>query len=276
MHVPGRKIAIPWLGSKYNKCAEILPLLANKKAYVEVFGGGGVILLNKTPSQIETYNDLNSGIVNFFRQLRDNPEPLITSLVLTPHSREEYEKAWEIHPEDTDTETARKFFVRIRQSFLATGGQKEKKGWMTSTRESRVKISEATNKYLASVENLWDVVNRFRTVQIENRSWEWILEAYDTEDTLFYQDPPYDDEDRSESQSYIHDFVEDDHRRLAEVNHKVKAAVAISGYNTELMNELYGDWIKHELKSHIGGFSTKRKQECVWTNYQPQTTLKLF
>ena len=47
------------------------------------------MLLNRPPSPIETYNDLDGEVVNFFRVLRDQPDELIRRIALTPFSREE-------------------------------------------------------------------------------------------------------------------------------------------------------------------------------------------
>jgi DNA adenine methylase len=43
------------------------------QVYCEVFGGSGALLFAKPPSPLEVFNDLNSGVVNFFQVLR-HPE----------------------------------------------------------------------------------------------------------------------------------------------------------------------------------------------------------
>ena len=42
------------------------------------------------PAPVETYNDLDGEVVNFFRILRDQHQALIRAITLTPFSREEY------------------------------------------------------------------------------------------------------------------------------------------------------------------------------------------
>lgn len=87
-----RKTLIPfnYFGGKYMHANWIISKLPKTKSYVEVFGGSGIILINKPPCQIETYNDLNSSVVNFFKVLRERPEELIEQIYLTPYSREEF------------------------------------------------------------------------------------------------------------------------------------------------------------------------------------------
>ena len=42
------------------------------------------VLLQKTPSRLEVYNDLDGDVVNFFRVLREDTSELLRLLQLTP------------------------------------------------------------------------------------------------------------------------------------------------------------------------------------------------
>ena len=92
-------IAFGWYGGKYSHLDWLLPLLPKATHYCEPFGGSGAVLLNRTPSPVETYNDLDGEVVNFFRILRDQQEDLIKAIGLTPFSKEEFRIAAE---ESTD------------------------------------------------------------------------------------------------------------------------------------------------------------------------------
>ena len=115
--VKGRKklIAFGWYGGKYSHLDWLLPYLPSCHHYCEPFGGSGAVLLNRTPSPVETYNDLDGEVVNFFRVLRECPEELIRQIALTPFSREEFALACEFDPSLSDMERARRFYVRARQ-----------------------------------------------------------------------------------------------------------------------------------------------------------------
>ena len=41
--------------------------------YVEVFGGGGSVLLNKERSAREVLNDANGNLINLYRVVREHP-----------------------------------------------------------------------------------------------------------------------------------------------------------------------------------------------------------
>lgn len=72
---------ICWFGGKGLMVSKLLPLIPPHHIYVEVFGGGASLLFAKEPSPVEVYNDIDSGLVNFFRVLRD-PEKFARFLPL--------------------------------------------------------------------------------------------------------------------------------------------------------------------------------------------------
>ncbi|MEL6165914.1 MAG: DNA adenine methylase, partial [Cyanobacteria bacterium J06628_3] len=73
-------IAFGWYGGKYSHLNWLLPLLPKTQHYCEPFGGSAAVLLNRKPSNVETYNDLDGELVNFFRVLREQKELLIEAI----------------------------------------------------------------------------------------------------------------------------------------------------------------------------------------------------
>ena len=86
----GRRIAFGWYGGKFNHLDWLLPLLPECRHYCEPFAGSAAVLLNRNPSPVETYNDIDGEVAHFFRVLRESPEELIRAIGLTPFSREEF------------------------------------------------------------------------------------------------------------------------------------------------------------------------------------------
>jgi len=80
-------IAFGWYGGKYSHLDWLLPLLPACHHYVEPFAGSAAVLLNREPSPVETYNDIDGEVTNFFRVLRDRKEKLVEQIGLTPFSR---------------------------------------------------------------------------------------------------------------------------------------------------------------------------------------------
>ena len=65
------KAPFGWAGGKTRILDFLIPLIPNTNTFVDVFGGSGVVLFNKQRVQNEVYNDANSGVVFYYRCLRD-------------------------------------------------------------------------------------------------------------------------------------------------------------------------------------------------------------
>ena len=70
-----RLIAFGWYGGKFSHLDFILPNIPGDAAhFCDVFGGSAAVLVNREPAPVETYNDLDSELVNFFEVLRDRQD----------------------------------------------------------------------------------------------------------------------------------------------------------------------------------------------------------
>lgn len=266
----GRKIAFGWYGGKYSHLGWLLPLLPNTKHFCEPFGGSAAVLLNREPSPVETYNDIDGEVGNFFRVLRDSKEELIEKIGLTPFSREEFEIAIE-QPDKTitDVERARRFYIRARQVRTGLAQTASSGRWAHCKLTSRAGMSGAVSRWLGSVDKLPEIAERLLRVQIEDVPAIEVIKRYDSEETLFYCDPPYPHESRGDKNAYGYEMTAEEHEELAKVLHKVKGKVAISGYHCGLMDELYSDWKCNEAVEKNCHSIKKPRVEVLWTNYDP-------
>ncbi len=101
----GKRIAFGWYGGKFSHLDWLLPKCHH---YCEPFAGSAAVLLNREPSPVETYNDLDGEVCNFFRVLREEKERLTEVIGLTPFSREEFAIACELDPNVPELERARR------------------------------------------------------------------------------------------------------------------------------------------------------------------------
>jgi DNA adenine methylase len=221
-------IAFGWYGGKYSHLDWLLPLLPQTTHYCEPFGGSAAVLINRLPSPVETYNDLDGEVVNFFRVLREKKEALIEAIGLTPFSRAEFEAAInETTAELSDLERARRFYVLARQ--VRTGlAQKASAGrWAHCLLTSRAGMAGAVSRWLGAVEDLPLIAQRLLRVQIENAPAIEVIKRYDSEETTFYCDPPYAHDSRGDSNAYAYEMSDEHHRELANVLRDVKGKVAL-------------------------------------------------
>ena len=267
---PKKLIVFGWYGGKYSHLDWLAPLLPPCEHYCEPFAGSAAVLLNREPSPVETYNDLDGEVVNFFRMLRCGKDELIRAITLTPFSREEFARACELDPNASDLERARRFFVRARQ--VRTGlAQKATIGrWANCKNTSRAGMSGVVSRWLGSVDHLPWVAERLLRVQIENRPAVDVIRLYDSETTLFYCDPPYIHSTRGDKNAYGIEMTDQDHRDLAEVLNGARAKIAVSNYQCDLMDELYplGKWRKHVAQPKTNHATKGTRTEVLWTNYE--------
>ena len=271
----GKLLAFGWYGGKYSHLDWLLPLLPPAHHYCEPFGGSAAVLLNREPSPVETYNDIDGEVVNFFRVLRDYPDELIRRIALTPFSRKELEIAC-AEPTDrlSDIERARCFYVRARQTRTSLAQRATPGRWAYCVATSRAGMAGAISRWFGGIEELFYIADRLLRVQIENLPAIEVIQKYDSENTLFYCDPPYVHQVRGDRNAYAYEMSDWEHIQLAEVLHSVKGKVALSGYRCELMDRLYRDWFCTEAPPRTCHSVKTVRQEVLWTNYNPQEAIR--
>ena len=273
-----RRIVFGWYGGKFSHLDWLLPLLPECHHYCEPFAGSGAVLLNRVPSSVETYNDIDGEVVNFFRVLRDQHEELVRAIALTPFSREEYYRAIHTTNGVSDVERARCFYIKARQTRTGLAQTASLGRWANCKNTSRAGMSGVVSRWLGGVGALDDIAQRLLRVQIENRPAVDVIRLYDSPKTLFYCDPPYLHATRGDVKAYGFEMDEGQHREFAEVVNACSGMVAVSGYEHPLMDKLFepGKWFK-TFGARKTIHSTKgTRQEVLWTNYDPKKQMGLF
>ena len=268
---PKKKLIVfGWYGGKFSHLNWLLPLLPGCHHYCEPFAGSAAVLLNRQPSPVETYNDIDGEVANFFRVLRDQKEGLIEAIGLTPFSREEFYRAVSVNGNARqlpDLERARLFFVRARQARTGLAQTASLGRWANCRNTSRAGMSGVVSRWLGSVEDLPEVALRLLRVQIENRPAIELIKLYDGEDTLFYCDPPYVHSTRGDAKAYGFEMNDGEHRDLARALSRTRGKVAVSGYRCDLMDELYKAWRCEEAPPKTCHSIKKMRRETLWMNY---------
>lgn len=263
-----RRIVFGWYGGKFSHLEWLLPQLPEAHHYCEPFSGSAAVLLNRDPSPVETYNDVDGQVVNFFRMLRDHGPELERSIALTPFSREEYHRAIAGSAVGiTDLERARRFYIRARQTRTGLAQTASLGRWANCKDTSRAGMSGVVSRWLGGVEALAEIASRLIRVQIENRPALDVIRLYDSKKTLFYCDPPYLHDTRGDSKAYGFEMQESEHIELAAALHRCKGSVAISGYRNKLMDKLYKDWRRFDAPAKQCHSIKKVRQESLWMNY---------
>ena len=263
-----RKIVFGWYGGKFNHLSWLLPLLPDCHHYCEPFAGSAAVLLNRPPSPVETYNDIDGEVVNFFKVLRDQPDPLTRAIALTPFAREEFYRSVSASNNGvSDVERARLFFVRARQARTGLAQRASLGRWANCKNTTRAGMSGVVSRWLGSVRMLPEIAERLLRVQIENRPAVEVIELYDNNNALFYCDPPYPHESRGDSKAYGYEMTDDNHHELARVLNRIKGMAAVSGYRCDLMDTLYAGWRRFDSPPKKCHSVKSIRCEALWMNY---------
>ncbi|RJO64978.1 MAG: DNA adenine methylase [Candidatus Omnitrophota bacterium] len=254
--------ALRYHGGKWKLAPWIIQHFPGHTTYVEPFGGGASVILRKHPSFIEVYNDLNGQVVNFFRILRERPADLIAAIDLTPYSREEFLLSQQDDIDLDALERARRFYIWSWQG-RGRAGVNEPGGWRFMSRRTRYRtpVDDFNN-----VDHLWGIVRRLKQVHIECDPYQKIILRYDSPETLFYLDPPYVQDTRCYRwmrDGYRFDMTDDEHRELARVVSEIKGMAIISGYPSDLYDELFAGWTRVDRRAAKDN-GIKTATECIW------------
>ena len=253
--------AIRYLGSKFLCAKWIISHFPPHRAYCEPCGGGAAVLLNKPRAELETYNDIDGGIVNFFRVVRDHAPELTRRLSLSPWSREEFDAALE--PSDDPIERARRLYVCLNMSINGTLRQS------AGCRLCKSPDNRRQNNAVLD-DRLLRVAERLMGVQFEHRDALKVIQTYDTPDTLFYVDPPYLMETRKSGAVYTFETDSAWHVQMFEALSAVRGMAIVSGYASQLYAETYeaAGWRREDRQAKTQrGMAT----ESIWISPRIQS-----
>lgn len=259
-----------YYGGKVGLADRIVALMPEHRVYIEPFFGSGAVLFAKPPSPIEIGNDIDLNVWTFFEVLRTRPEELEAACRLTPYHRHEFAIA-DLDEDLDDLERARRFWVRVNQSFGKTAG-----------RQTGFSVTVARTQSTAA--STWSRIGRFAAAvkRMQRVTWErcdaadLIGRMATAADTVVYLDPPYLAETRrgryrQRLADYLHDMGDpESHIRLAEAARATPACVILSGYPSPLYDELYGDWWRLDIPVRVyssnAGTERGERVEVLWSN----------
>lgn len=260
--------ALKYPGSKWNIAKKIVTMIPKHHSYIEPFFGSGAVLFNKSPSNIETINDLDRDVVNLFYCIREDSEKLARLVAATPFSREIYDSAFkidifEIMMPDEPYHKALRFLIKCWQGHgFRTDGSKA--GWKNDV-QGREK-SYALRDWYKLPSNIIKVAERLRMVQIENSPAIEMIKRFNYSNVFMYLDPPYLLKTRSGKQ-YKHEMTDEEHEELLKTILQNEAKIMISGYESDMYNDYLKKWNKAYFTSCAEHNGTR--QEVIWMNYEP-------
>lgn len=262
-----------WHGGKYKLAAWIIKHLPPHRIYVEPFGGAASVLMQKAPSYAEVYNDLDDQVVTLFRILQDpgQAEQLRDRLMLTPYSRLEFNKSYELT--NDPMEVARRLVIRAYMGFGSNAHASTERGHRSTGFRANANRSGTTpaRDWKNYPDAIPAMVERLRGVIIEHRDAFAVMAQHDGPATVHYVDPPYMPDTRSmrnpydrKYRMYRHELDAEGHVKLLEFLQTLEGMVVLSGYATPLYDDGLPGWRRVTREAYADG--ARKRTEVLWIN----------
>ena len=201
--------------------------------------------------------------MNLFKWIREDPEKLAYHVYFTPYSRQAYEDAY-IGGKEGSLQRAVNFCIRLSMGHgFRTAGWKA--GWKNDI-QGRERAYAAL-EWRSIPERILQAAERLRGVQIECMPAVALMQRFNHKKVLVYLDPPYCPGTRHGKQ-YRHEMYSmEGHEGLLLAARQHKGPLLISGYESELYNDMLGGWHKEciDARSQSG----VKKTEALWMNFDP-------
>lgn len=281
-----------YFGGKWKLAPWIIGHFPEHKIYVEPFCGAASVFFQKDRAKLEILNDKDKRIFNLFR-IFQTPALLAEfkrRVKYIPFSQNDFDAAYAENPAD-EIDEALKFVVRSFFGFGSTSnGKKGKSGFRGNTEKiTNLKYTGINNPkitktgFRGGIKTIKDVPRnpandwanwktsvdalacRLDGVRILNKDACDMLADFDSVDTLFYADPPYLEETRTENGSYLHEFSGDkEHKSMIAALKDLQGAVILSGYKNDLYAAELDEWKRFDRRHY--SINAKVRVESVWLN----------
>ncbi|MCT7984546.1 DNA adenine methylase [Laspinema sp. A4] len=266
---------LKWAGGKTQLISQYQPLFPPQfKNYYEPFLGGGAVFFYLFQEHSAGFkavlSDVNEELINLYRCVQTDVEALIKALELhqAKHNDEYY---YQVRAQKNRTLVKKAARIIYLNKTCFNGLYRE-----NSKGEFNVPIGRYKNPTICNGELLRADSQALRSVQIEVRDFDKVLDEAKTDQDFVYFDPPYYPlSNTSQFTSYSrYNFNEKDQIRLRDVFAKLAnrgVKVMLSNSDCPFIRELYQEFQIHEVSAarSINSKGTHRGKisEVVVTSY---------
>lgn len=263
------KSPIKWMGGKNRSVDLILSIMPKHYTYVEPFFGAGWIFFAKDKANVEILNDINGDLINFFEIIRTQYEQFEERICYTLKSKDLFMEYRQTMSDKNLSPLERAFrFYYVNQNAFGGLVRYNSKGICNSPYMRHPKRKPGGSYW--ELDKIINAHKRLKDVSIENDDFKIIITKYDTEDTLFFLDPPYE----CKSGKYNGEPTFDYDELLTQCrNIKGKFILTLNSGLEDKFKEFY--IMPNDVHYSIGCTtnSSKTYKEIIVTNYDIHTIL---
>ena len=215
--------------------------------YVEPFIGGGSIFFYKEPSVKEVINDKDKKLISIYKGFQKYDGDKISADVDGEYNKDLFEEIKESKPKSEYGKFIKDLKL-YKTSFFGKSKQYGSRGYIKS--------------------NYSEYKDRLKNVIILNKDYKEVIKKYDSPDTFFYLDPPY------EKSIGLYDHYELPIKDVYDVLKNIKGKFLLS-YNDSLeakkiFKDYYIDTIKTKYTNPFKGGHDREIDELIISNYNPK------
>jgi DNA adenine methylase len=227
---------------------EYFPKDYENMTYVEPFIGAGSVYFYKEPSKKEVINDLDDDIITILKGFKKYDGNDISKTINGFYTKKEFDKVKNSNPTDPYLKFLRLLFL-IKTSFFGMSKSYQK------PRNSKGIKSDYGDKYN----------DRMADTLITNQDYKKLISKYDSPNTFFYLDPPYE----KSTGLYTHDNlpIKDVYDTLKNIKGKFLISYNDSKEAKELFKDYKINYIDTYYADTSNGGQTRLKKEMLIRNY---------
>lgn len=274
----GKMLRYP--GSDWHLLDELLAVLSRapcrRCVLVEVFGGSG--LVSQYASRVKfnniVYNDKDNLLAELHRFVKENPQVLREIMSLIPFSR--YVHDYISNYVDKHAGELRGLVAASFAFYLLNTSRNGE--IRASLSVSKVAEKSEPKRLAGKINGILETARRFRDITIENLDFRECIKKYDTQETVFYLDPPYVSTDETSRNYYRLTFDESDTRVLATILNGIRGFYLLKIHEDQLQfyRGLNYKWrTVIEKTTHMNnltkaGVSREKWNVVLLANYEPK------
>ena len=219
---------------------KILPLIPEHKIFVDVFTGSGTVFFNKPLAETNIINDLDDYVYDFLKLIQEHGSVSSDRIFKTIDDIKEFYKS---EPESISDKL-------IYKKVLCSTGYRGNKIRHIDMIYNNFNI----NNYLAGLDIYKELL---RHATITNLDFETVINNYNTEDTFFYLDPPY---EHSTIKFGYAEHKSFNYERFKTVIDTIKGKFLISLNDSEYIRNLFKDYKIESIIVHDEIIHRDRKE----------------
>lgn len=277
---------IKYRGGKRREIPNFIDLIPDDyNTYIEPFFGGGALFFRQEPEHA-IINDINVSLINFYRQIANQYEPVMVELQhlyeIYEQNAAQYNEQKKSNPELRVENKNEQLYYSLRDMYNEVIPSEYHQAtlyyFINKTAYSGMLRFNAQGQYNVPFGrykhfNVSNITERHRDLlqrtQILNEDFEDIFDLAHPDDFIFL-DPPYDCAFH-EYGNLTDDFNEGEHRRLAQAFYNLNCRALMVISRTPLTTELYGQHVVAEYpirySVNIRNRFTGDASHIVVTNY---------